>query len=540
MLPRGPQHHPPDVEGRHEAGHHRLGHQLQPRGDARVELARRERRCLGGLGLQVEEHAQEFRARHAVDGAVVHLGDQRDLPVLEPLDDPHLPQWPVAVELAADDVGREVAQFAHAAGCREGGAPQVVVDVELGVVHPDRVAEAHRDLDEAALENRGQRDPVADQLADPPERVPAGHGGGVEDRCHGHVHVQGRRLHVEETRIEPGQPFGGHRSPWSALSLHNLAPTPDGGKRGTDSDKGGPAPPARSGENGGVPYAFLTVTLIGAAAVALAYRPIRREPFTVVSFAFAWIAGELAFQNIVWQMVATALFISFGAARRLGGVARARRRHRRLGRPPRARYCGAPGRRRQHRRPRRGAHRCLPGSDRADGADVGPLVARHPRHPAQVAGGAGDLQHRLLGRRPRAPQVGHLPLTPHPDREGARHGVHPRRRLGHRRQAGAGQADDVRAGRPGLGLRGHQLPVEPEGHLAGSHRRRKTGGGVGQGAHRGVRRRSLFRRGQRGVGRRPSLPRCSLSARGTPRSNRTSRVRTPPCRRACPSTASWT
>ena len=62
-----------------------------------------------------------------------------------------------------------------------------------------------------------------------------------------------------------------------------------------------------------MPYAFLIATLVGAAAVALAYRPIRREPFTVVSFAFAWIAGELAFQNIVWQMVATALFIGFGA-----------------------------------------------------------------------------------------------------------------------------------------------------------------------------------------------------------------------------------
>ena len=62
-----------------------------------------------------------------------------------------------------------------------------------------------------------------------------------------------------------------------------------------------------------LPYAFLIATLIGAAAVILAYRPIRREPFTVVSFSFAWIAGELAFQNIVWQMVATAIFISFGA-----------------------------------------------------------------------------------------------------------------------------------------------------------------------------------------------------------------------------------
>ena len=62
-----------------------------------------------------------------------------------------------------------------------------------------------------------------------------------------------------------------------------------------------------------MPYAFLAVTLVGAIAVAFAYRPIRREPFSIVSFAFAWIAGELAFQNIVWQVVATVVFVEFGA-----------------------------------------------------------------------------------------------------------------------------------------------------------------------------------------------------------------------------------
>ena len=62
-----------------------------------------------------------------------------------------------------------------------------------------------------------------------------------------------------------------------------------------------------------VPYAFLAVTAVGLAAVAVAYRPIRREPFTVVSFATGWLVGELAFQNIIWEMLATAIFISFGA-----------------------------------------------------------------------------------------------------------------------------------------------------------------------------------------------------------------------------------
>jgi acetyl esterase/lipase len=62
-----------------------------------------------------------------------------------------------------------------------------------------------------------------------------------------------------------------------------------------------------------VPYAYLAVTIVGAIAVALTYRPIRREPLTIVSFVMASWTGELAIQNIVWQLLATALFIQFGA-----------------------------------------------------------------------------------------------------------------------------------------------------------------------------------------------------------------------------------
>lgn len=62
-----------------------------------------------------------------------------------------------------------------------------------------------------------------------------------------------------------------------------------------------------------MPYAYLAVTVVGAVAVALSYRPIRREPFTVFSFVMASWTGELALQNIVWQLVATAIFIEFGA-----------------------------------------------------------------------------------------------------------------------------------------------------------------------------------------------------------------------------------
>ena len=67
-------------------------------------------------------------------------------------------------------------------------------------------------------------------------------------------------------------------------------------------------------------------------AVTLAYRPIRREPFTIVSFVSGWVAGELAFQNIVWQMIATALFIWFGALQGWAGWLGPGRRRRSTGR----------------------------------------------------------------------------------------------------------------------------------------------------------------------------------------------------------------
>jgi acetyl esterase/lipase len=62
-----------------------------------------------------------------------------------------------------------------------------------------------------------------------------------------------------------------------------------------------------------VAYAFLAVSLVGALGVVNAYRPIRREPFTVPSFFIGWLVGELAIQNIVWQVAATVVFGVFGA-----------------------------------------------------------------------------------------------------------------------------------------------------------------------------------------------------------------------------------
>ncbi|HEY3844035.1 MAG TPA: alpha/beta hydrolase [Acidimicrobiales bacterium] len=62
-----------------------------------------------------------------------------------------------------------------------------------------------------------------------------------------------------------------------------------------------------------MPYIYLGVTLLGGLGVLLAFHPVRREPLTVLSFFFGWVEGELAIQNIVWQVAATVVFGLFGA-----------------------------------------------------------------------------------------------------------------------------------------------------------------------------------------------------------------------------------
>ena len=141
----------------------------------------------------------------------MHLDDQGDLSVFEALDHPHFPERTVAVQLSTDDVGHEIPELAHAARRGEGGAAEVIVDVEFGVVDPDRMAETQRYLDQTALEDGHLGNPVDDELANPAIRITTGHGRRIENAHHGHVHVQRRRLHVQETGVEPGQSLRGHR-----------------------------------------------------------------------------------------------------------------------------------------------------------------------------------------------------------------------------------------------------------------------------------------------------------------------------------------
>ena len=60
-------------------------------------------------------------------------------------------------------------------------------------------------------------------------------------------------------------------------------------------------------------WAFLAVSLAGAACTATAYRPVRAEPLSVPTFFVGWLTSELPVHTIAWQAAATAGFAAAGA-----------------------------------------------------------------------------------------------------------------------------------------------------------------------------------------------------------------------------------
>ncbi len=71
-----------------------------------------------------------------------------------------------------------------------------------------------------------------------------------------------------------------------------------------------------------VAWAFLAVSLVGAVFTLNAFMPVRRVPALFVpSFFGSWLTAELALHHIVWQVIATVLFIQFGALSAWPGLA---------------------------------------------------------------------------------------------------------------------------------------------------------------------------------------------------------------------------
>ena len=95
-----------------------------------------------GLGSLPEHQRHHVRRRDAVDHAVVDLREQGPAVLLEPLDHPDLPERLRAIQVLGEDPGGGRAQLCLGAGRRNSAVAQVVVDVEVRVVDPDRLAHA--------------------------------------------------------------------------------------------------------------------------------------------------------------------------------------------------------------------------------------------------------------------------------------------------------------------------------------------------------------------------------------------------------------
>ncbi len=157
------------------------------------------------VGVGVEQEGEHERARRAVDGGVVDLGELRDVPALEALDDVELPQRPAAVERAGHDAGHRLGQLLERPRRSHGVVPDVEVDVEVVVLHPVGEIQAERHLDQAAAERRQLVHPLQDDLLGDLQAGAAGRGAGVVDVQRRHVAEDRRRLHVEEADVDAAQ-----------------------------------------------------------------------------------------------------------------------------------------------------------------------------------------------------------------------------------------------------------------------------------------------------------------------------------------------
>jgi hypothetical protein len=166
---------------------------------------------LGGVDLRRQERLQQLLARGGVHQCVVGLEDHREAIPLQPLEDPALPEWTRAVESLGLDARRHLEQLIHASGPRQAGVAQVVVEVEVVVVLPDRMP-LDRDPLELLPEARRQVQPGLDASADGLEvdtAVGTQQRPGIEDEGGGGVREPARALERQKGRALCTESFVG-------------------------------------------------------------------------------------------------------------------------------------------------------------------------------------------------------------------------------------------------------------------------------------------------------------------------------------------
>lgn len=157
------------------------------------------RRLTGGVVVplllfgtsQIHQPRQQVGRGHAVGQGVVHLADESKPVVGHPLGEVELPQGAVAGQRSAGDLTDHLVEFAAAARAGYLHPTQVVIEVDLAVLHPHRVVQLPRDVDQAVPQRVEQVQAALDRLAEHLETEVAVIVRGVDDR-----HLQGVRMQV--------------------------------------------------------------------------------------------------------------------------------------------------------------------------------------------------------------------------------------------------------------------------------------------------------------------------------------------------------
>ena len=157
-------------------------------------------RCLAAG--QVKFFQQAGCAR-AVCIGMVHQAHQGDLVVLEALHYPAQPQRLGHIQGPGVDLGHQFTEGLAIAGRGAGDTPQVVVRVEIGVVHPYRVVQAEGHLQGLPAEH-GQQVQAPRHAVPEPVVVPApGNFRGIHDGDLERVHDRARLLLVIQEGTQP-------------------------------------------------------------------------------------------------------------------------------------------------------------------------------------------------------------------------------------------------------------------------------------------------------------------------------------------------
>ncbi len=449
----------------HRPGHYGLAHQLEARGDPGVELRFGSGRALFGLRFEVEEHREELGTRHPVDRRVVHFGDQPDA-VRRPR--PRRSTSPTGACSDRAD-GRRCPRPDRPAGAsRQDVGPRPASRGSRCRSRHRRPRPGGPSRNGTSTSRRRKTGASGMRVSIEPfirsNEIAPRNRRRIEDQGQGHVHVEGRGLQIEKAGVEPAQSLHPRSLPRIPYLDHPLDPPGPSRRRSPI----GFTSPAGACCIEGWPGCSSQSAWSSRCSWSTPIFPVRREPFTVASFALGWIPGELPLHVGALEVAVTVVFATDGVFRTWPGwlglaVAVASW----AGMVRLAVVC----------------HRARALVDEAlDGATGGPIgVDGFDPLPAwNQAGGAwsspspsdcgasggsrnidywgdGNYRHKLdiLSRRSVKPAQAPVLVYIH---GGAW-------MIGDK--TAAGYPDDARAGPTRLGLCLHQLPIEPESDLAG-------------------------------------------------------------------------